>query len=65
MEHPDKEVQAAIIRLTDALCTWERATYRDSVLILKEEGGFKHRAFCGKPDNSPDISDEHLLSLIK
>ena len=30
MDHPDPEVQKAIIRLDDALCMWERNTFRQS-----------------------------------
>lgn len=32
--HMDKEVEAAYIRLNDALCSWERATDRGATLIL-------------------------------
>jgi len=44
IEHPDQEVRKALIRLCDALCTWERATGLESVLILREQGGFQFRA---------------------
>jgi hypothetical protein len=50
--HPSKEVTQALIRLTDALCEWERNTGRQSALILREEGGFVFRAVSGKPDPS-------------
>lgn len=46
MEHPDREVQAAIVRLNDALCKWERSTGRQSVMILREQGNFVHRSQC-------------------
>jgi len=62
-KHPDEEVQAAIIRLSDALCTWERNTGRESVLILREQGGFLYRALSGKPNVPDDVSDDHLLEL--
>jgi len=63
-EHPDKEVMAAIIRLSDALCQWERNTGRESVLIIREVGGYKYRAMSGKP-NVPDyVTDEDLLSRV-
>ena len=61
MEHPDKEVRSAIIRLADALCTWERATGKESIMIVREVGGFVFRAASGKPDIPSDIPDHHLL----
>ena len=42
-EHQNPEVQAAIVRLADALCTWERTTGIDSVLIIRESTGFVFR----------------------
>ncbi len=64
MEHQDPEVRSAIIRLDDALCSWERATGVESVLILREQHGFFHRAVSGKPNVPDDISDEHLIENI-
>jgi len=63
-EHPDEEVQRAIVRLDDALCSWERATGRESILIIREQGGFVHRTASGKPDIPDDIPDEQLLKSI-
>jgi hypothetical protein len=65
MEHPDREVQNALIRLNDALCSWERATGRQSVLILREQGGFIHRSASGKPGIPDDIEDEILWSQVR
>lgn len=62
--HKDPEVQKAIVRLDDALCSWERATGIDSVLILREQGGFRHRAVSGKPDVPADITDSELIRNI-
>jgi len=63
-EHPDKEVTAAIIRLSDALCQWERGTGRESVLIIREVGGYSYRAQSGKP-NVPDfVTDEQLIGMV-
>jgi len=62
MEHPDREVRAAIIRLADALCSWERETSLESILIIREQGGFFFRAASGKPDIPDDISDCFLLN---
>jgi hypothetical protein len=64
-QHLDSEVQAAVIRLCDALCQWERATGRSSVLILVEQGVFKFRAMDGKPNVPEYMSDGHLLAQIK
>lgn len=63
-EHLDPEVRQAIIRLSDALCTWERATGRQSVLIVRERGGFCYRAVSGKPGIPPDIPDGNLFKMI-
>ena len=37
MWHKDSECEQALIRLNDALCTWERHTGRESTLILVPE----------------------------
>ena len=60
--HPDEAVQHALTRLCDALCSWERATSRESVLILREQGGFAFRAVSGKPMDSgqDDITDDQV-----
>ncbi len=60
MEHPDPEINRALIKLCDALCQWERSTGRQSVLILREEGGFVSRTANGVriPD---DVADQQIL----
>ena len=65
MEHPNSEIQAAIIRLSDALCSWERATSRESVLIIRESHGFEYRAVSGKPNVPPDVPDSDLFALLE
>lgn len=65
MKHPDPEVEQALIRLTDALCEWERNTWRESVLILREVGGFAYRAVNGKPDVPDDVEDAQLMKIIE
>lgn len=62
-QHPDREVQAAVTRLLDALCSWERSTGIRSVLVLREAGGYVIRAQDGKPIDI-DCSDENLLSNL-
>ena len=64
MEHRDPEVRKALIRLNDALCSWERATSVESVLILREQGGFVHRSVSGKPNVPEDIPDACLTHNI-
>jgi hypothetical protein len=62
-EHPDEGVMVAIIRLSDALCQWERATGRESVLIIREKN-WNYRAQSGKP-NVPDfVTDEQLVGML-
>lgn len=62
--HPCPEVELALVQLNDALCTWERATGRQSALVLREEGGFVHRSMSGKPDVPEDVSDEMLFATV-
>lgn len=64
MEHLNEDVQTALIRLCDALCTWERSTGRESVLILREQGGFVFRAMSGKPNVPGDVVDAQLVQII-
>ena len=59
-QHKDKEVQRALIRLLDALCTWERETSRQSVFILREDD-YCCRADSGKCIIPNDIPDELVL----
>lgn len=64
MEHPDREVQAAIVRLNDALCKWERSTGRQSVMIIREQGNFVHRSQSGKPipESLNDLTDGEIIT---
>lgn len=64
-EHPDREVQAALIRLLDAVCQWERGTGRESVLIYKEEGWGEVRAMSGKPIIPSDVTDAQIIQMIE
>jgi hypothetical protein len=64
MEHPNDDVQQALVRLSDALCTWERSTGIESVLILRESRGFVYRAMSGKPNVPDDIEDADLVQII-
>ena len=64
MEHPNWEVRQALINLCDALCIWERSTGHESVLILREKGGFVFRAMSGKPNVPDDVVDAQLVQII-
>lgn len=64
MKHPDPEVQSALTRLLDALCTWERETGRRSVLVLREQHGFEVRAESGKPINIAGLTDVEVFACI-
>ena len=64
MKHPDEEVNHAIVQLNDALCTWERNTGRQSVLIIREEGGWQHRSMSGKPGIPDHETDEQLMHTV-
>lgn len=54
-EHPDAEVRQALIRLCDALCSWERMSGRENLLVLIEAdhqqqfGRYEFVADSGKP----------------
>lgn len=65
MNHPNDNVRQALIRLSDAPCEWERMTGRQSILILREQGGFQYRAMSGKPDVPEDIPDADLFDLCR
>lgn len=65
-QHPDEDVRHAIIRLSDALCSWERNTGIESILIIRDDRGFCYRAQSGKPVDSSndDIPDAQLIGMI-
>ena len=63
-EHPSERVQAALVRLNDELCSWERSTGRQSILILREQGGFEHRSASGKPNIPYDVEDDLLWQQV-
>lgn len=65
MQHPDPDIRQAIVKLCDALCSYERITGRESVLIVREQGGFEFRALSGKPSISSDIEDSNLLAMVQ
>lgn len=65
MKHPCDRVEQALVRLNDELCSWERSTGRQSILILREQGGFEHRSASGKPTIPDDIKDDVLWAHLE
>jgi len=63
--HINEDVEQALIKLNDALCTWERSTGIESVLIVRDNCGFSHRSMSGKPGIPPYVSDEQLLKMVR
>lgn len=61
--HPSEEVNAAMVKLCDALCSWERSTGRESILILREPG-FCFRAMSGKPGVPEDVPYSQLVQIV-
>jgi len=62
-QHRDEEVQSALTRLLDALCTWGRETGRRNVLILREVD-YCCRAMDGKCVVPDDIPDATIVQLV-
>ena len=66
-KHPCAEVSIAIMRLNDALCTWERNTGYETVLIVHSgyewPNHYWHRSLNGKPVSN-DIPTETLLNIV-
>jgi hypothetical protein len=65
--HPDDDVRNAMIRLSDALCRYERSTGREYLLIVKgdtSKGPMEYRSLSGGPA-SQDADDEHLLESFE
>lgn len=63
--HLNENVNKALLDLDSALCTWERGTGRESVLVLREAGGFVHRSVNGKPNVPDDVEDDLLWGLVR
>ena len=57
--HMDKECESALIRLNDALCSFERATGRNCTLILIPESPDEniHISQSGKPLPPDSLTD--------
>ena len=62
--HPDPEVDKAMIRLVDALCTWERNTSRGSLLIYVPDFQGDSERILFVQDGKPLPDDVHLQALV-
>ena len=62
--HGDKEVNQAMIRLLDALCSWERNTYRGSTLLFIPDTRDKHEKIIFAQDGKPMPDDLSLYLAI-
>jgi len=64
-DHPSKDVRAALIRLLDALTTWNRTTGRSNIVIVKDtvEGGLEWRSLDGSP-LPDDMTDDEALETF-
>ncbi|NOT66369.1 MAG: hypothetical protein HOP06_10165 [Methylotenera sp.] len=65
MKHQDQKIQKTLTELNDMLCSWERDTGRQSVLVLREQGGFEHRSMSGKPiESDAGLTDAMMFDAI-
>lgn len=60
-EHPDENVRRALIGLVDALCSWERSTGNEHLIIVKDTAreGYEYRVFTSSP--VPTHTGDHAL----
>ena len=67
--HADKEVNQAFIRLMDALCSWERNTFRGSKLIFVPDTIDHHEktilVMDGKPVSHGPLILRNILDDLK
>jgi len=65
MNHSSDYVQQKIQALLDQLCQYERSTGIESILIIRDKGGFCLRAVDGVQKFAPeDMSDQELLTAF-
>ena len=64
--HLDEEVEKAFIRLLDSLCTFERSTFRDGLLVYIPENKDEKLAISwgGKPHQYDCESERENLERI-
>lgn len=63
-EHPSPEVRQALIRLCDCLCTWERSTGRQNLLVLVE-ADYEHpsRRYEFVADSGKPLPDDSRIVM--
>lgn len=60
--HKSEYVQREIQSLLDSLCQYERSTFIESILIIRQKDGFCLRAVNGVQNFAPDdMTDQELL----
>lgn len=63
--HSNNEVNQAFIRLMDALCSWERDTFRNSTLVFVPDIQDEHEKIILVRDGKPmPTSQYRLLSVL-
>lgn len=62
--HPDESVRKALLELVDALCSWERSTGNEHLIIVKDTAreGYEYRVFTSSP--VPNHTGDHALIEI-
>jgi hypothetical protein len=60
-KHPDENVRKALIGLVDALCSWERSTGNEHLIIVKDtaRAGYEYRVLASSP--VPEHMGDHSL----
>lgn len=64
MDHASPEINAALVRLNDAICSWERDTGISTVLVMRDTAEWAHRSLNGKPGVPATVSDADLMEHL-
>lgn len=62
--HKDEEVNNAFIRLMDALCSWERNTFRSSTLIFVPDNIDEYEKVIIAQDGKPLVRSDDPFMLL-
>jgi hypothetical protein len=57
--HPSEPVRIALLNLLDALCSFERSTGHENLVIVKDSTGCQYRSLSGAP--VPYHTGDHTL----
>lgn len=63
--HPSPEVRKGLLALLDALCSWERSTGRENLLIVKDSIGCEYRSISGSGDLPKHTGDHAMLEMFE